>query len=386
MVKRLVNISKKHSFFLLGPRATGKSTLLKQHFPEKDHLWIDLLDPQIERRLSLNPNELIEIINQNTEKNFVVIDEIQKIPQLLDVVHKVIFETKRKFVLTGSSARKLKKGGANLLAGRAFSYKCHPLTYHELGEKFQLDEMLSFGGLPSLLDLDIADKKDYLRSYVEIYFKEEVVAEQLVRNLKPFRNFLDIASQANGKILNIHNIAKQVGVDDTTVQNYFEILEDTLVAFMLPPYHASVRKRQRQKSKFYFFDLGVQRALSGKLELPLQKGTFEYGNLFEHFLILEIKRMIDYKKPDWKISYLKSGDDAEIDLIIERPGEKTVLIEIKSTNNTNELDEQKLVGFKKLSAAIENSITFLVSQDPIEKKQDHVHYLYWENLFSKIGM
>ncbi|MCB0368626.1 MAG: ATP-binding protein [Bdellovibrionales bacterium] len=300
MLKRIVNILKSHSFFLFGPRSTGKSTLLLFNFPKEDHLWVDLVNSKTESLLRQDPEKLEDLIEgaPSSKQKFIIIDEIQKNPKLLDVVHRLSFERKIKFALTGSSARKLKRGAANLLAGRAFSFTCFPLTHIELEKKFDLDSILAFGSLPEIFELNGQDRIFFLRSYVETYFKEEVSAEQLVRNLIPFRNFLEVASHSNGKILNINNIAHDIGVDHSTVKNYSSILEDTMLGFLLPPYHGSIRKRQQSKSKFYYFDLGVQRALSGRLEIKLEPGNYEYGEAFEHFIILEFFRLIRYKKPD----------------------------------------------------------------------------------------
>ena len=240
--------------------------------------------------------------------------------------------------------------------------------------------------MPEIFSLEKADKIHFLRAYIETYFKEEIAAEQLVRNLIPFKNFLEVASQSNGKILNMSLIAKDVGIDHTTVRNYFTILEDTMLGFLLPPYHQSIRKRQSSKSKFYYFDRGVQRALSGRLEIPLVPGGYEYGDAFEHFIVLEVRRLIKYKKPDWKMSYFKSADHAKIDLIIERPGQKMILIEIKSTDNLQKLNRQKMIGFKQLAKDFKNSESYLISRDSTECKEEGIHYLYWKNIFSKIGL
>lgn len=386
MFKRIVKLSKSHSFFLFGARATGKSTLLKEVFLDKSSLYIDLLDPLIDDRLGRHPEELKQMIAAHPEKEWIIIDEIQKIPKLLDIVHQLSENKSIKFALTGSSARKLKRGKANLLAGRAFNYVCHPLTFRELKTEFKIEDILSFGSLPEVFSLLEEDKKDYLRSYVETYFKEEIVAEQIVRKLRPFRNFLSVAAQMNGKILNIQKIANDVGVDHSTVQNYFEILEDTLVGFLLEPFHLSIRKRQRQSSKFYYFDIGVTRALQKVLDVKLMPSTSSYGYCFEHFVILEFKRLASYKKPDWSFSYLITKDGVEIDLIIERPGLPLVAIEIKSTNNISTLDKSSFRAFSNLTEELKDCETYLLSQDPIEKKWDHIRCLPWEKGFLKIGL
>jgi predicted AAA+ superfamily ATPase len=386
MFKRLTNISKSHSFFLFGPRSTGKTTLLKEFFKERDILWIDLLNSRTESQLRRNPESLTGIIAAAGKVQFVIIDEIQKNPILLDSVQRLMVEKKIKFILTGSSARKLRRGHANLLGGRAFRFDCFPLTHLELANSFVLSDVLQFGSLPEVFSLEREDKVLFLRSYVESYFREEVVAEQLIRNLLPFRNFLEVAAQANGTIVNINNIAKSLDVDHTTVQNYFSILEDTMLSFHLPPYHASIRERQASKSKFYYFDLGVQRALTGLLELDLTDASHDFGRAFEHFIICEFFRLIRYKKPDWKMFFLRTRDNAEIDLVIERPRQKLILIEIKSTEDVQTLDKQKLIGFKSLSADIKNSETYLISRDPLDFKEGHIHYMHWNKIFEHLRL
>lgn len=384
LFQRIVKLSKSHSFFLFGARATGKSTLLKAEFPTESCLYIDLLDPLMDERLANNPQELIAIIKAHPDKKWIIIDEIQKIPKLLDVVHQLSANKSIKFALTGSSARKLKRGNANLLAGRAFNYVCHPLSFRELGTEFLLNDILQFGALPEIFSLSTEDKKDFLRAYIETYFKEEIVAEQIVRKLRPFKNFLAVAAQMNGKILNIQKIANDVGVDHSTVQNYFEILEDTLVGFLLEPFHQSIRRRQRQASKFYYFDIGVTNALQKTLDNIPTPGTFAYGKSFEHFIITEIRKLASYKKPDWSFSYLMTKDNVEVDLIIERPGLPLVAIEIKSTTNLNSLDRSSLTAFSKLTNEFTNCETYIVSQDPIEKKIDHISCLPWKDFIIKL--
>jgi predicted AAA+ superfamily ATPase len=175
-------------------------------------------------------------------------------------------------------------------------------------------------------------------------------------------------------------------VDHSTVQNYFSILEDTMISVIVPPYHTSVRERQSSKSKFFYFDLGVQRALMGLLEFDIVEGNHDYGKAFEHFIICEFHRLIRYKKPDWKMFYLRTNDSAEIDLIIERPRQKIILIEIKSTDDIQTLSKQKLIGFKKLCATISNSEAYLVSRDPNDFWETGIQYIYWKSLFQKLEL
>jgi predicted AAA+ superfamily ATPase len=347
MFKRLLKPSKNQSFFLFGPRGSGKTTLLKKCLSADAARWVDLLDAEQEEALALDRGRLYrELITLKAGKRWVVIDEVQKLPFLLDTVHRLIDETSLKFALTGSSARKLKKGSANLLAGRAFMNQLFPLTHLELAEKFSLADALAWGTLPGLFRFhDDEDKRDFLKAYALTYLKEEVWAEHIIRELDPFRRFLPLAAQANGTILNFAKIARDVGVDYKTVQSYFSILEDTLLGFFLEPYHRSIRKQQRQAPKFYLFDTGVKRALENTLDIPLKPQTFFFGNAFEHWVITELFRLNHYYKKDYSLSYLRTKDQAEIDVIIEMPGKGHILVEIKSTTRPDRVEARKLEHF-----------------------------------------
>jgi len=252
MIHRIFNPLTTNSFFLFGARGTGKTTWLQGHFEATHSLWIDLLNLEEEERFALQPQILSELIAKK-QPHWVIIDEVQKNPKLLDIVHQEIEKRSSLFALTGSSVRKLKRGAANLLAGRAFVYQMHPLTHLELGESFDVQQSLTWGSLPKLLEYSTdREKISYLKSYTQTYLKEEIVSEQIVRKLEPFRRFLVIAAQQNGEIINFTNIARDVGADTKTVQSYFQILEDTLLGFLLPAYHSSVRKQQASGPKFYF--------------------------------------------------------------------------------------------------------------------------------------
>lgn len=345
MLQRSLNPSKKLSFFVFGARGTGKSTWLQQHFLEKDHLWIDLTDPAVERRYARRPEILLEewvalCKQKDIDKGniWIIVDEVQKIPSILDVVHKGIQRNKIRFALTGSSARKLKRGAANLLAGRALTYHMHPLTVEELGSRFQLEDYLHWGGLPMLQSIDSdADRRKYLSSYVNTYLREEIQVEQLVRKIEPFRMFLDVVGQMNGEVINIAKISKEAGIDAKSGERYFEILNDTLLGFYLPAYEQSVRKTQLRHPKFYLFDVGVTRAVRGELTLDLEPHTGAYGRAFEHFIIQQMKALNDYLDKDFRFSYLRTKDGNEVDVVIQRPGRKPLFIEIKSTDRPEEL-------------------------------------------------
>jgi predicted AAA+ superfamily ATPase len=376
MYKRLIKLSESQHLFLFGARGTGKSTLLKATLSPDTTLFLDLLSAGLEARLARNPDSLREIVEALPEKiTTVVIDEVQKVPRVLDVVHSLIEEKKKRFILTGSSARKLKRGNANLLAGRAFVYHLYPFSYLEVGGQFNLVEALQFGQLPKLSELSAdEDKSEFLHAYAHTYLKEEVFAEQLVKLLDPFRRFLEVAAQANGKIVNVANIARDVGVDDKTVKSYFSILEDTLIGFMLEPFNHSFRKRLSQKPKFYFFDTGVARALAFTHTIPLAPKTSAYGDAFEHFIILESIKLSSYSRLGYRFSYLHTKDDAEIDLIVERPGKPLLCIEIKSAEQVNQEDIRTLA---TLCKDLPNSEAICLSNDPLRRKLGEITVYPW---------
>lgn len=386
MFRRSVNILKSNSFFLFGPRGTGKTTYLKEQFFPTEHgvYWVNLLDPIQEDQFAKQPGALKQILDRQKAVQWVVIDEVQKLPRLLDVAHQLIEESALRFALTGSSARKLKRGAANLLAGRAFVNHLYPLTADELGDAFDLLSAMQWGTLPKVVQLQNSEAKGaFLRSYALTYLKEEVQTEQLVRRLDPFRKFLEVAAQCNGTVLNFSNVARDTGVDVKTAQSYFSILEDTLIGFFLEPFHQSLRRRQRQAPKFYFFDTGVKRALDLTLMQQLVPSTYGFGKTFEHFVLLEIHRLIHYRQPDYRCAYLLTKDGAEIDLIVERPGMPTALIEIKSTERAGERDVRHVARFVKDFRRAEG---FCFSLDPVPKKIGGVEALHWKDGLRALGL
>ena len=285
---------------------------------------------------------------------------------------------------TGSSGRKLRRGASNLLAGRAFVYNLYPLTAPELGDAFELDDTLRWGTLPGIYSLRAEDDKQaYLRAYALTYLKEEIVAEQIVRRLDPFRQFLEVAAQSNGTIVNYANIARDVGVDPKTVLSYFSILEDTLVGFLLPAYHRSVRKQQRANPKFYFFDPGVKRSLDRTLQVPLNAGTYEYGKAFEHFIVTQIAHLARYRCPDWRLSHLRTGSGAEIDLVIERPGQPEAIVEIKSSPRVDDRDVRSLARF---TGDFANAAALCISRDPARMRMNGVLCLHWRDALAELGL
>lgn len=385
MYRRQLNLLKKHSFFLFGARGTGKTQLLRENFLNEASLWIDLLKDQDFLVYSRNPDRLYEqtiaIVENNPNKiHWIIIDEVQKVSKLLDVVHRVLEEPKVSkkvfFALTGSSSRKLKRGGANLLAGRAINFYLFPLTFIELEKDFNLNTILNWGSLPLVIaGVDQTIRAEVLESYVANYLREEIKEEQIVRNIDPFTRFLEVAAQSSGDIVNYASIASDCQVDAKAVARYYQILEDTLLGFFLPSYHKSIRKQQTQSPRFYLFDLGVKQALQGTLDVPISEQTSSYGNIFEQFIILEIYRLNTYLKTRYKLYYLRTKDNAEIDLIVERPGEKTILIEIKSASN---IADKHLTHLESFIADFKNSEAWVLSRETIERKKGDIHILPWQ--------
>lgn len=382
MLKRICSLSKNQSFFLFGARGTGKSTLLRSLPQFKDCLYIDLLKPSQEEIYALDPEALIRQTESLSSRDWIVIDEVQKCPKLLDVVHGLIEDKKFNFALTGSSSRKLKRGGANLLAGRAVVFSMFPLTYFELKNELTLKEILNWGTLPKILEFTTdLEKNRYLKSYVHTYLKEEIQVEQVVRKLEPFRLFLPVAAQMDGQILNYSKIGKDVGVDHKTIANYYQILVDTNLGFFLDSYHKSIRKVQHETPRFYFFDTGVKRALEKQINIPLEPKTTAYGNAFESWFINECFRYNSYFELDYSFSYLRTKDDAEIDLIIETPSKKTFLVEIKSATKINADHLKHLISFKKDFQGAE----FICACD-ISRKEivNDIQILPWRDALKKI--
>lgn len=380
MIQRAIKISKQKSFFLFGARATGKSWLLDQLFNGSEALFIQLLDPELADRLTAYPNELkIMLEAAKGKKPWVVIDEVQKVPKLLDIVHHVIAQKQFKFALTGSSARKLKRGAANLLAGRASVFHLFPLTHRELAASFDLEAALAFGTLPEVaLMSDDMERRRFLKAYVQTYMKEEIISEQIVRNLPPFRRFLDVAAQQNAEIVHYSNIAKDVGSDPKTISNYFEILQDTLVGMLLPAFERSIRRQQKTAPKFYFFDLGIVRALTGQFDYRPVSETYEYGKLFETWVVNETHRLMTYRERHFKLSYLRLSEKLEVDLIIEQTRQPVWLCEIKASSH---VDERHVAGVVEVAKKLPKAEKFLISNDLQRKIIAGVTCLHWREWF-----
>ncbi|MDD5291873.1 MAG: AAA family ATPase [Candidatus Omnitrophica bacterium] len=348
MIPRILQLTQyKSSIFLFGPRQVGKTYLIKHTLPSD--LFIDLLDHNEFLRYAKDVSVLSKEVRAiNKDERRVVIDEIQRCPELLNEVQLIMGSSqKTQFILTGSSARKLKRAGTNLLGGRAITLHLHPFTREELGEKFILEEAIQLGAIPGIvLAKDRQEKIRLLKSYVETYLKEEIQQESLTRNIPAFARFLELAAHENGNILNFQNIAREVGIHSKTIKEYFSILQDTLLGFLLYPYVKSSRTKIVSHPKFYFFDRGVACALRGELSRELIPGTDPYGRAFEHWVILEAARLLDYYEKEAKMSFFKTTDGAEVDLILES-GNKVWAVEIKSSNQPRLSDVRGMRSFMK---------------------------------------
>lgn len=380
MLKRLLSLPKNHSFFLLGPRQTGKSTLLKSSFPHDSSLYYDLLKTEEYHRFSANPSLFREeVLARKKGVSHVVVDEIQRVPDLLNEIHLIMEEKDAPvFCLSGSSARKLKRSHANLLAGRAWTYHLYPLTHLELGEQFSLEKALRLGTLPSVYLAEETDAQKTLKSYVETYLKEEIQQEALVRNLGNFLRFLDLAADENGNVMNYSHLAREIGTSYNTVKEYFQVLEDTLIGLLLLPYSKRTRRRLAKHPKFYFFDTGVQRALARKISVPLERKTSEYGRAFEHFLITEIVRLAAYREREYKFSFYQSSGYAEVDLVVETPRDQTFAIEIKAKENP---DSNDLRGLKSFSEICPKVKLYCASLAPRPRHVNGISILPWQEIF-----
>lgn len=361
MYKRILqNNLPKTSFFLFGPRQVGKSTLLSR---ENLDFSLDLLDPELQLSYNQNPNLLRMQTDEfdSDTKIKILIDEVQRVPKLLDVVHAIMEQRPNfQFILCGSSARKLRHGASNLLGGRALYRTMHPLTYDELSDDFNLQSVLSYGSLPKIYTAlsrkRIAEAQDYLRAYAITYLREEIKAEALVRNLQGFQNFLDVAVAQYAEQVNFSAVSRDCQVALSTVKEYYSILEDTLIGFFLYPHGRSSRKRMSRQPKFYFFDNGVTRALLGTLLDP--PTPMELGRLFEQWVLQEIIRLNEYHQKDWKHSFWRTSHGAEVDILISRGSRLLYAIECKYKSQPSSRD---LSGLRSFHESHPNVPCFIVA-------------------------
>lgn len=300
------------SIFLFGPRGTGKTSWLKSHL--QNALYLDLLDFTVYSSLSANPSRLENLIPASY-KDWIVIDEVQRIPELLNEVHRLIESKKYRFLLTGSSARTLKRKGVNLLAGRALTYHMHPLTIQELKDAFNVSHALNFGLLPMVINNP--DPKKYLESYVQTYLREEVMQEGLTRNIGSFARFLEVASFSQGQVLNFSEIARELSINRLMVANYFDILEDLLLAKRISVFTLRAKRKVIAHQKFYYFDAGVYRVM--RPTGPLDSQEESEGALLETLFFQSLDAINDYYSLDYKIQFWRTAQGQEVDFILYGP-------------------------------------------------------------------
>ena len=343
-------IKKKQSVFLFGPRGSGKTKLLEATLPQHS-LVISLLESEYYQRYLAEPAQFSREIASRikslpmNEALVVAIDEVQKLPILLDEVHFLIEKYKGRivFVLTGSSARKLRRSGANLLAARALTTYLHPLSVLET--ELDVDTVLRIGSLPGVyLDPEFATHR--LRSYIGTYIKEEIQEESLVRKIDRFARFLDLAGQLNGEPINHSKLGRSLKTTSNTIQEYFSILVDTLLCHRLDGWSESVKRQLLQAPKYYWFDCGVLNALNGELDVELKRSSFRYGRLFETYLIEEMVRHNDYFERGFRFFYWRDKNGLEVDLIVARSVSRPVAaIEFKSSSDPKDEDLEGLIAF-----------------------------------------
>ena len=331
----LRDLAKHRSLFLLGPRQTGKSTLLRTLFP--DAVYFDLLEADTFRELSARPEYMRQTLRP--QDKLVVVDEVQKLPALLDEVHLLIERDKDiRFILTGSSARKLKRGHANLLAGRAWPLRLHPLVSPELAHD-RLLERLNRSGLPAILDS--AFYQEDLKAYVGMYLQEEIRAEGLSRSIEAFSRFLEVAGLCNGEQVNFTSVGSDAGVPPRTVREYYQVLEDTLVGYILPPYAGTTRRKPVATAKFFLFDVGVANALMRRGEIV--PGSEGFGRALEHLIFLELRAFLDYRRLDAPLTYWRSRSMLEVDFVIG----DAIAVEVKGKGRVSHRDYKGLLALKE---------------------------------------
>jgi len=367
----LDSLLKNKSILMLGPRSVGKTSLIDN---ELENIKVfDLLHADTYSSLLRQPSILKETSDLLDSSQVIVIDEIQKLPELLDEVHRILNTSDRKFLLTGSSARKLKRGGANLLAGRAWQAELFPLTYHEIPD-FDILKYLNRGGLPDIYQSEFPDEE--LRAYVGTYLREEIQAESLTRNLPAFSRFLDTIAFANGLEINYESLASDCAVSTSTLKNYFEILEDTLLGFSLPAFKKTKIRKAISRSKHYLFDVGVCNELSKRKNII--EGNELFGNAFEHFLVLEVRAWNSYSRSYHDLTYWRSTSKLEVDLIIG----KQLAVEIKATKNVQPKHIKNLRALKE-EGLIENFA--IVANDPNERiTKEGIHIYHWKTFLEKL--
>ena len=373
MYHRIFDIENRldEAMFLFGGRQVGKSTLLKERFPKA--VYIDLLNSELRNRYRQHPEEFRESLLRHAPETLVIVDEIQKVPDLLDEVHWLMVNKGLFFILSGSSARKLKKSGANNLGGRAIPETLFPLVSAEIPD-FDLDRAIQNGMIPR--HYMVANARNRLKSYIELYLKEEIIEEAAVQKVDDFIRFLEVAAISNGEMLNYENVATDCGVSANTVKAYYQILCDTLLGFEVPAFRKVIKRKLTKSSRFYFFDVGIANYLTGRYHLAPK--TPEYGHAFEHLVMQEIVAYLGYKGIEEKLTYWHTYDDIEVDAVI---GDARVAIEIKSADSIQTNHKKGLVEFAKEHPNVKQ---ILVSRDRISRRSGDIDLYYITDFFKAL--
>ena len=359
------------AMFLFGARQTGKSTLLKERFPKA--IYIDLLKSDVRNRFKQHPEEFRESLLRYPPETLVIVDEIQKVPDLLDEVHWLMVEKGLWFILSGSSARKIKKSGANNLGGRAIPETLFPLVSAEIPD-FDIERAVQNGMIPR--HYMVANARNRMRAYIDLYVKEEIIEEALVQNVDEFIRFMEVAAIMDGEILNYENVASDCGVSANTVKAYYKILVDTLLGFEVPAYRKVIKRKLYKSPRFYYFDIGIANHLTKRYQLAPK--TPEYGHAFEHLIIQEIVAYLAYTNSDEELTYWHTYDNIEVDAII---GDARVAIEIKSTDHVDHDDKKGIMEFAKEHP---NAKQILVSRDRISRRSGNVDLYYVTDFFKAL--
>lgn len=359
------------AMFLFGARQTGKSTLLKERFPKA--IYIDLLKSDVRNRFKQHPEEFRESLLRYPPETLVIVDEIQKVPDLLDEVHWLMVEKGLWFILSGSSARKIKKSGANNLGGRAIPETLFPLVSAEIPD-FDIERAIQNGMIPR--HYMVANARNRMRAYIDLYVKEEIIEEALVQNVDEFIRFMEVAAIMDGEILNYENVASDCGVSANTVKAYYKILVDTLLGFEVPAYRKVIKRKLYKSPRFYYFDIGIANHLTKRYQLAPK--TPEYGHAFEHLIMQEIVAYLAYTNSDEELTYWHTYENIEVDAII---GDARVAIEIKSTDHVDHGDKKGIMEFAKEHP---NAKQILVSRDRISRRSGNVDLYYVTDFFKAL--
>ncbi len=373
MYKRVIDIQNRldDATFLLGARQTGKSTLLKELFPNT--IYYDLLNSDIRKRFQKNPELLREILQSKPVGTLVIIDEIPKVPELLDEVHWLMTNKNIRFILCGSSARRLKKQSSNTLGGRAVPVYLYPLVSAEIPD-FDIYRAVQNGMIPRHYMIENAVRR--LKAYVDIYLKEEIKEEALVRDIVSFERFLEVAAICDGEILNYGNIAADCGVSAKTIAAYFQILYDTFVGYEVPAYTKHIKRKLVQAPRFYYFDVGIVNYLLGRTNL--KRGTDEFGHAFEHLVIQEIVAYLGYTESMEKLTYWRTYTGIEVDAVI---GDARIAIEIKSTDEVQTKHKKNL---KVFAEEHPDARKIIVSLDKMTREANGIEMIYVLDFFKML--